>query len=59
MSRITRRSFSVLAAGTALASPSIVRAQTVLRVGLIPSEDSRAMLAQSKEILDAVFAPLK
>ncbi len=54
MNRITRRSVSVRAAGTALASPSIVRAQTVLRVGLIPSEDSRAMLAQSKEILDAV-----
>ena len=51
---IKRRTFGVLAAGAALAAPSIVRAQTVLKVGLIPSEDSRAMLAQSKDILDAV-----
>ncbi len=29
-------------------------AQKALRVGLIPSEDSRAMLAQSKDILDAL-----
>ncbi len=52
---ITRRSLGVLATGAALAAPSIVRAQQqTLRVGLIPSEDSRAMLAQSKDILDAV-----
>ena len=52
---ITRRTLAALAAGATLAAPSIVRAQaTVLRVGLIPSEDSRAMLAQSKDILDAV-----
>ena len=42
---IKRRTFGILAVAT-LAAPSIVRAQTVLKVGLIPSEDSRAMLAQ-------------
>ena len=53
---ITRRTFGVLAAGTAFTAPSIVHAQAqqTLKVGLIPSEDSRAMLAQSKDILDAV-----
>ena len=33
---------------------AIAQAQQVLKVGLIPSEDSRAMLAQSKDILDAL-----
>ena len=51
---IKRRTFGLLAAGTALAAPSIVRAQTVLKVGLIPSEDSRAMLASSQQLLDAL-----
>jgi phosphonate transport system substrate-binding protein len=51
---ITRRTFGLLATGTALTATSIVHAQQVLKVGLIPSEDSRAMLAQSKDILDAV-----
>ncbi len=36
-----------------VAFAATVEAQT-LRVGLIPSEDSRAMLAQSKDILDAL-----
>ena len=39
---IKRRTFGLFAAGTALAAPSIVRAQTVLKVGLIPSEGFRA-----------------
>ena len=52
---ITRRKLSILAGAATLAAPSIVRAQQqVLKVGLIPSEDSRAMLAQSKDILDAL-----
>jgi phosphonate transport system substrate-binding protein len=43
-------------AGGLLAAPSILRAQQggVLRVGLIPSEDSRAMLASSAELLRAL-----
>lgn len=53
MSKMTRRKLGILSAGAVLAAPA-VRAQTVLKVGLIPSEDSRAMLAQSKDILDAV-----
>ncbi|MBN9085828.1 MAG: phosphonate ABC transporter substrate-binding protein [Reyranella sp.] len=53
MSKMTRRKLGLLSAGVLLAAPA-VRAQTVLKVGLIPSEDSRAMLAQSKDILDAV-----
>ena len=46
----TRRTFmqvSVGLAASALAAPA-VRAQSALRVGLIPSEDSRAMLAASR-----------
>lgn len=38
----------------ALAMPHIARAQSVVRVGLIPSEDSRAMLASSQQLLDAL-----
>ena len=43
-------------AGGILAAPSILLAQQggVLRVGLIPSEDSRAMLASSAELLRAL-----
>ena len=52
MTRITRRTFGLVAAGSLLAGNA--QAQQVLKVGLIPSEDSRAMLAQSKDILDAV-----
>jgi phosphonate transport system substrate-binding protein len=44
----------MLAAAWSAASVGAASAQEVLRVGLIPSEDSRAMLAQSKDILDAV-----
>ncbi len=54
---ITRRTIlkSSLAAGTMLAMPALVRAQTKLvRVGLIPSEDSRAMLESSQQLLDAL-----
>ena len=54
MTRITRRTFGALTAGSLLAGASGARAQQVLKVGLIPSEDSRAMLAQSKDILDAL-----
>ena len=54
MTRITRRTFGLLTAGSLLAAPSGAHAQQVLKVGLIPSEDSRAMLAQSKDILDAL-----
>lgn len=44
-----------LAAGTLLAAPALVRAQTKLvRVGLIPSEDSRAMLESSAQLLAAL-----
>jgi phosphonate transport system substrate-binding protein len=56
MATITRRDFGLFAAGTMLAGAGAARAedQATLRVGLIPSEDSRAMLAQSKDILDAL-----
>lgn len=44
-----------LAAGTLLAAPALVQAQTKLvRVGLIPSEDSRAMLESSAQLLAAL-----
>ena len=44
-----------MAAGAVLASPQIGRAQAKsIRVGLIPSEDSRAMLASSKQLLEAL-----
>lgn len=46
---------SVAAAGALLAMPHVGRAQTKLvRVGLIPSEDSRAMLESSQQLLDAL-----
>lgn len=58
MIRITRRTFGFLSASSlltgSLAGGGAAHAQQVLKVGLIPSEDSRAMLAQSKDILDAV-----
>ena len=61
MTRMTRRDFGLLIAGSLLTGGTIgtwgvahAQAQQVLKVGLIPSEDSRAMLAQSKDILDAV-----
>lgn len=42
-------------AGAALAMPNIGRAQTkLIKVGLIPSEDSRAMLESSQQLLDAL-----
>src|SRR5258707_12825484 len=51
----SRRKFIQVTAGglaaSALFAPS-VRAQGVTRVGLIPAEDSRAMLASSKELLE-------
>lgn len=44
-----------LAAGALLAAPALVRAQTkLIRVGLIPSEDSRAMLESSAQLLAAL-----
>ena len=49
----TRRVFTALVGAAALAFSAAASAQ-VLKVGLIPSEDSRAMLAQSKDILDAL-----
>lgn len=54
---ITRRTIlkSSLAGGTLLAMPALVQAQTkLIRVGLIPSEDSRAMLESSQQLLDAL-----
>ncbi len=46
---------SLAAAGAVLAMPHLVRAQTkLIRVGLIPSEDSRAMLESSQQLLDAL-----
>jgi phosphonate transport system substrate-binding protein len=53
MLTITRRLAGTVAAAAMLALGGTASAQ-VLKVGLIPSEDSRAMLAQSKDILDAV-----
>jgi phosphonate transport system substrate-binding protein len=44
MTRITRRTFGLITAGSLLAAGG-AHAQQVLKVGLIPSEDSRAMLA--------------
>lgn len=53
----TRRTFLTLSAA-ALATPALIRmthAQPArLRVGLIPSEDSRAMLAASDQLLKAI-----
>ncbi|WP_439498524.1 phosphonate ABC transporter substrate-binding protein [Bosea sp. (in: a-proteobacteria)] len=44
-----------IAGGAMLAMPNLVRAQTkLIRVGLIPSEDSRAMLESSQQLLDAL-----
>ena len=43
-----------MAVGAVLALGASAANAQVLKVGLIPSEDSRAMLAQSKDILDAV-----
>lgn len=54
---ITRRTIlgSSLSAGALLAAPALVRAQTkLIRVGLIPSEDSRAMLESSAQLLAAL-----
>jgi phosphonate transport system substrate-binding protein len=54
---ITRRNMiagSVATAGSLVAMPSLLRAQSVIRVGLIPSEDSRAMLASSQQLLEAL-----
>jgi phosphonate transport system substrate-binding protein len=54
--RLTRRAFG-LAAGATLASGTFLRhasAQQVIRIALIPSEDSRAMLAASDELLKAI-----
>jgi phosphonate transport system substrate-binding protein len=54
---ISRRTMIVgsMAAGAVLASPQIGRAQLKsIRVGLIPSEDSRAMLESSKQLLEAL-----
>ena len=50
----TRRTFLQVSAGGlagVLAAPA-VHAQQVVRVGLIPSEDSRAMLAASQQLLE-------
>src|SRR5690242_11011168 len=57
MTKITRRTLGTLVSGSAvgvLLAGSALAQQQVLKVGLIPSEDSRAMLAQSKDILDAL-----
>lgn len=55
---ISRRRFlvgSLVAGGAMVALPGIGRSETKLvRVGLIPSEDSRAMLASSQQLLDAL-----
>ena len=54
---ITRRKLlvrSTIVAGALIAMPNVLRAQSVVRVGLIPSEDSRAMLASSQQLLDAL-----
>lgn len=54
---VTRRHIMLGAAATAstlVAMPNVLRAQSVIRVGLIPSEDSRAMLASSQQLLDAL-----
>jgi phosphonate transport system substrate-binding protein len=53
MLKSTRRFLATLVGAAALALTASAQAQ-VLKVGLIPSEDSRAMLAQSKDILDAL-----
>lgn len=53
----TRRRMIVAAAAwvvAAIAMPNALWAQSEIRVGLIPSEDSRAMLASSQQLLDAL-----
>ncbi len=45
---------AAVAAAAAMVAAGEAAAQKPLRVGLIPSEDSRAMLAQSKDILEAL-----
>jgi phosphonate transport system substrate-binding protein len=56
---ITNRRTFLAAAGSAFTLPAIVTSAaaqmpSVVRIGLIPSEDSRAMLASSEELLRAV-----
>jgi phosphonate transport system substrate-binding protein len=53
MRKSSRGILATFVGAVALAVSATADAQ-VLKVGLIPSEDSRAMLAQSKDILDAV-----
>ena len=58
----TRRTF-LAASGAALAAPALVtradaQQPSAIRIGLIPSEDSRAMLAASDQLLKAVEANL-
>ena len=51
---ITRRSLLLTSAAfLAMGAPALAQ-QNVLRVGLIPSEDSRAMLAASDQLLNAL-----
>jgi phosphonate transport system substrate-binding protein len=54
MLKTTRRLFTTTLIGAAALAFSAAAGAQTLRVGLIPSEDSRAMLAQSKDILDAL-----
>ncbi len=60
---ITRRTTiagAVAGAGALLARPYVATAQpSVVRVGLIPSEDSRAMLESSRQLLEALEANLR
>lgn len=54
MIKTTRRLFTTTLIGAAALAFSAAAGAQTLKVGLIPSEDSRAMLAQSKDILDAL-----
>lgn len=56
---ITTRRLVLAASGVALAAPSLLtraaaQMPSVVKIGLIPSEDSRAMLAASDQLLKAV-----
>jgi phosphonate transport system substrate-binding protein len=44
----------LMATTIAISAALPASAQSILKVGLIPSEDSRAMLAQSKELMEAL-----
>jgi phosphonate transport system substrate-binding protein len=58
VTRVTRRQVLAGTAATIAAASWPARAQQVLTVGLIPSEDSRAMIANSQKMMDMLAQAL-